>query len=307
MAAIKIVTQLMFHALLYLVPAVSLLVQHQSILTYFVLLGSTTLISLSVYHGFRWEIVGIRYRLSFHVLCWVFLGTSLVRNHLLLINDLLISIVCLGCLVGTVFFLKSYGNRKPVEKGKLELSSPLTARSVVAQGGNNRIHNAHRVVEAQSHALDLVVVDKNGARARGLAPRRLSDYHSFGSRVVAPIDGLVVKVRDAQEDLPIGTMDDGNPLGNFVLLHAKNRTLVLAHLMNGSISVQESSRVATGDAIGCVGNSGNTSEPHLHIHAVEGYLVAENAVISEARPTPLIVDSRYLRKGDIVCERLPGQ
>ena len=44
----------------------------------------------------------------------------------------------------------------------------------------------------------------------------------------------------------------------------------LAHMQRGSALVKKGDRVARGQPLGKVGNSGNTSEPHLHIHAVRG-------------------------------------
>ena len=42
--------------------------------------------------------------------------------------------------------------------------------------------------------------------------------------------------------------------------------LLIAHLKPGSVSVSERDEVLEGEAIGACGNSGNTSEPHIHIH-----------------------------------------
>lgn len=155
-------------------------------------------------------------------------------------------------------------------------------------------------MEAQEQAVDLVVVGEDGARAKGLLPKHLSDYHSYGKKVFAPIDGTVAKIRDVEDDLPIGSVEERRPLGNFVLLHSRDKTLVLAHLKRGSVTVREGDRVALGDAIGCIGNSGNTSEPHLHIHAIDGCVREEDCVMWRGKPIPLIFHSRYLRKGDLV-------
>jgi len=93
-------------------------------------------------------------------------------------------------------------------------------------------------------------------------------------------------------------MNDENPLGSFILVHSKNRTIVLAHLLKGSISVDEGDKIFVGDSIARIGNSGNSSEPHLHIHAIAGYELEEKNIISKGTPIPLYFDSKYLRKGD---------
>ena len=43
----------------------------------------------------------------------------------------------------------------------------------------------------------------------------------------------------------------------------------LAHLQKGSIRVTIGARLSIGQPVALVGNSGNTTEPHLHIHAVD--------------------------------------
>jgi len=297
------VMELTLYAALFLVPASFLFSQHRSLAGYLLLLGSCALITLLLYHSFRWEIIGTRYRARFCALFLVLVGISLLRNYPLLAGQLLVSAVCISCLVAILSTAISLRFGVRVDDG-LEISTPLIApKWIVAQGGNNKIHNAHRSVAAQKQALDLVVVDETGARAKGLLPQKLSNYYSYGSEVVSPINGIVAKVENSEDDLPIGTTNDANPLGNFILIHSKNRTLVLAHLLKGSISVNEGDKILAGDSIASIGNSGNTSEPHLHIHAVAGYELKEKKIISEGTPVPLFFNSRYLRKGDVVSRR----
>jgi murein DD-endopeptidase MepM/ murein hydrolase activator NlpD len=64
-------------------------------------------------------------------------------------------------------------------------------------------------------------------------------------------------------------MDRANAAGNHIVIRVNGVDihLLLAHLKNGSVSVNIDDRVSKGQPIGKVGNSGNTTEPHLHIHA----------------------------------------
>jgi len=52
-----------------------------------------------------------------------------------------------------------------------------------------------------------------------------------------------------------------------VLAVGAGRYVVLAHLRRGSVRVHSGQRVRAGQLLGRVGNSGNSSEPHLHVHA----------------------------------------
>lgn len=58
-----------------------------------------------------------------------------------------------------------------------------------------------------------------------------------------------------------------NPAGNYVVVdHGNNEFSIFAHLKNGFATVDKGDHVKAGDLPGKVGNSGNTTEPHLHYH-----------------------------------------
>jgi hypothetical protein len=63
---------------------------------------------------------------------------------------------------------------------------------------------------------------------------------------------------------------DLRPLaGNFVIIEGERASALYAHLREGSVAVRPGDRVETGDALGRVGNSGNSTEPHLHFHLMD--------------------------------------
>jgi murein DD-endopeptidase MepM/ murein hydrolase activator NlpD len=62
-------------------------------------------------------------------------------------------------------------------------------------------------------------------------------------------------------------MNPYSALGNAVLIqHGPQEVSVLAHLKNGSVRVAAGDKVKRGQIVGLCGNSGNSSEPHLHFH-----------------------------------------
>ncbi|MEN9577759.1 MAG: hypothetical protein RJA70_768 [Pseudomonadota bacterium] len=143
----------------------------------------------------------------------------------------------------------------------------------VAHGGTAELLNHHHPVSAQRFAWDVIRVGRLGERARGFFPSSLRDYYIFGTPVLAPCTGQIVALATDRPDLPPGQFDEDFPLGNFVALYCATPqaiTVVLAHLERGSVQPALNDQVPAGAFIGRVGNSGNTSEPHLHIHAVQG-------------------------------------
>ncbi|CDN51669.1 M23 family metallopeptidase [Neorhizobium galegae] len=150
------------------------------------------------------------------------------------------------------------------------LASPLGAgRFMVAHGGNHSLINYHASNKAQRHALDIVALNAGGFRAAGILPDELEDYAIYGVAVVSPCDGAAIGVRDGLPDQSPPEADRGNPAGNHVVLVCDGMRVELAHLQKGSIRVKTGDQLRIGQSIALVGNSGNTSEPHLHIHAVD--------------------------------------
>ncbi len=188
----------------------------------------------------------------------------------------------------------------------VDLASPLEQGDyLVIHGGNDAVVNHHALAGAQRHALDFVAVDTWGFRASSPMPEALSDYRIFGRRVLAPCDGTIVDVREDLADLPPPTSDRNHPAGNHVLLHCPGAgiTLVLAHLQQESVGVEVGQTVATGEALGQVGNTGNTSEPHLHIHAVAGKVEAVEEAIRTATPVAVTFEGRALLRNDTFTSR----
>jgi len=150
------------------------------------------------------------------------------------------------------------------------LTFPLQdGRFVVAQGGGIGILNHHASHPAQRHALDITAVDAAGFRAKSLLPEDPARYAIFGKAVVSPCAGTVMAAVDGLPDLPPPNADRANPAGNHVVLACGDLQIELAHLRKGSLVVEVGQQIAVGKAIGQVGNSGNSTEPHLHIHVVD--------------------------------------
>jgi len=148
---------------------------------------------------------------------------------------------------------------------RTELHLPFEGEWTVVWGGRTVPQNHHAVTVDQRFALDLVVtIDGASHRSKGEAN---ADYHCWGRPILAPGPGLVVVASDGLRDNTPGEMDRRQPPGNHVVIdHMNGEYSFLAHLRKGSVGTRAGREVDTGDPIGECGNSGSSSEPHLHYH-----------------------------------------
>jgi hypothetical protein len=148
---------------------------------------------------------------------------------------------------------------------KADLRLPFEGDWYVFWGGRTIEQNYHAASPGQRFAYDLVRrVDGSSHRGDGSA---LEDYYCWNERILAPAAGTVVEVVDDLPDQAIGTRNPEAPAGNHVMLDLGNgEYALLAHMRKGSVAVETGQKIASGAELGRCGNSGNTSEPHLHVH-----------------------------------------
>lgn len=189
----------------------------------------------------------------------------------------------------------------------LDLRFPLASGTyLVVNGGNDTLVNAHlatldgarfRAYRGQSYGVDLVRVNVAGFRTRGWLPADPAAYAIFGSVVHAPCAGRVVAATDGVADMAPPAVDRAHMAGNHVILDCAGTWVVLGHLQRGSVAVRTGQSVTALKPLGRVGNSGNTSEPHLHVHAQRPGSVAEPL---GGEPVAIRLDGRYLVRNDRV-------
>jgi hypothetical protein len=162
-------------------------------------------------------------------------------------------------------------SRKPAASEFLEyqtktrLRLPWDGEWYVYWGGRSVVENRHAVAPDQRFAYDFLIL-KDGKSFAGTGEEN-ENYFCFGLPIVAPGAGVVVGVaRDLAENSP-GIMSPQQPLGNHVILdHENGEFSFLAHLKKDSVRVSLGERIEPGTLLGACGNSGNSSEPHLHFH-----------------------------------------
>jgi murein DD-endopeptidase MepM/ murein hydrolase activator NlpD len=148
---------------------------------------------------------------------------------------------------------------------KTDLRLPFRGNWYVFWGGRALSQNYHARVRDQRFAYDFLIM-KNGSSHAGKGEKN-ADYYCFGQPILAPGSGTVVSVENGVEDNVPGVMNARQPLGNHVIIdHGNGEFSFLAHLRRGSVKVKEGDQVEAGDLLGECGNSGYSSEPHLHYH-----------------------------------------
>lgn len=148
---------------------------------------------------------------------------------------------------------------------RADLRLPFDGEWHVFWGGREIEQNYHAADPAQRFAYDFLVMEDGQSYAGD--PQSLESYHCWGREILAPADGEVIATVTDFPDLPSGESDPENPAGNHVILAlGESEFAFLAHMQQGSITVQQGDEVSQGDVLGLCGNSGNTSEPHLHFH-----------------------------------------
>jgi hypothetical protein len=187
------------------------------------------------------------------------------------------------------------------------LDTPLVGEWFVYNGGHSVLLNGHSPNE--SNALDFVRVGANGLTHPSGAGAELSEYAGYGWPLLAPADGEVVEVTDANPDSPAGTNSDHS--NHLVIDIGSGRYVAMGHLKQGSVTVEVGDSVRSGQPIAEVGNNGNSNEPHLHLQVQDSAaatdadrtypIVFGNVDIDRGGPWPF-GDGREPRTGDLVQE-----
>jgi len=164
----------------------------------------------------------------------------------------------------------------------IAISSPLRGPGWLVGNGCCDELNPHRGAviaingaqyAPERFAIDFVQLDHDHRLFSGPVGN-LSSYAYFGAPVYSVADGTVIRVEDgAAEEIP-GALPPGKKLsalaGNHVIMDlGTGHFAVYAHLQLRSIRVKIGDRLHRGDVLGRLGNTGNSSNPHLHFHIMD--------------------------------------
>ncbi|MFJ9142464.1 M23 family metallopeptidase [Streptomyces griseus] len=208
------------------------------------------------------------------------------------------AMVVLALMVATTTLQARAAAPRGEPRPPVEVGPPVTGRWTALNSPADKVPSHGTHVYGQTYAIDIVADPEAGegeppARPafRWLWPlfRRNRAFPAFGAPLLAVADATVVRASDGERDHLSRTslpallylmLIEGNVrsiigvhriIGNHVVLDLGDSTYaVYAHLQRGSLRVGPGDRVRAGQRLGRVGNSGNTTEPHLHFHLMDG-------------------------------------
>ncbi len=175
----------------------------------------------------------------------------------------------------------------------LRLAFPFAGRWMALNSPADRVPSHGTDLFGSTYAIDFVAVDERGRSApwgwRALVTSESPDrFVGFDAPILAPITGGVVAVHDGESDhearrslfsvIPyLATQRErvargpAGVAGNHVVIAATDAGpfVLLAHLRSGSVCVRVGDRVRAGEMIGACGNSGNSTQPHVHVQATD--------------------------------------
>lgn len=148
-------------------------------------------------------------------------------------------------------------------------SLPFKGKWYVVNGGITQDTSHSWDIFPQRFAYDFVIIDEQGNSYSG-NKEDLHSYYCYGKDILAPADGKVIAIKNGFPDCRImsnGQPDPSTPDigGNRIIIqHSPTEYSAICHLLPNSITVQKGQTVKRGEVIAKCGNSGNTTEPHVH-------------------------------------------
>ena len=179
---------------------------------------------------------------------------------------------------------------------RTRLRLPFDGAWTIAWGGRTVALNQHAATRDQRFAYDFVVT-REGSTHAGDGTKN-ADYYAWGRPIFAPAAGVVVAAMDGIAENVPGHLDAKHPGGNYLVIdHGGGEYSFLAHMVPGSLAVHEGDHVEAGALVGRCGNSGHSSEPHLHYHLQD----SPRFFAGDGLPAPFVdylADGRPVSRGE---------
>lgn len=190
----------------------------------------------------------------------------------------------LGGILGVVAGIAFVANTEKQTPRQTSFSNAVLARApfdgdwLISWGGENPKDNHHIGSPPQDRAVDIrKIIEGSGDQTSAGDPKKNESYGCWAQPIYSPIDGTVEVAVDGVPDNIPGELNRPSAMGNYMMLKsADGFVVVLAHFKRGSIAKQVGEQVRAGDFLALCGNSGNSTEPHLHMHVQSGMSMAKS-------------------------------
>jgi murein DD-endopeptidase MepM/ murein hydrolase activator NlpD len=175
------------------------------------------------------------------------------------------------------------GTTTPVATDLAVISAPFHGEWAAFNGPSNSSGHRRLVLGLDGHtaigqrfAIDFLQLDSTGSSHRG-DPLKNENYYAYGTPLMAVADGLIAATKDSIPQNVPGAASRAVPItmttvgGNYVAIDiGGGRYALYAHVQPGSLRVKVGDRVKRGQVIALLGNSGNSTEPHVHFQIADG-------------------------------------
>lgn len=151
-------------------------------------------------------------------------------------------------------------NLKRFSPRTIQLILPFSGAWQVSQAFNGKW--THKGL--WQYAYDFMI-SKKGSTSHN-SGKLLEEYHAFGQAILSPVNGIVIACDDSLIDNPIGTVNQQENWGNYIILQTYDGFYIeISHLMQYSLQVQVGDSVQIHTPLAKCGNSGYSFEPHIHL------------------------------------------
>ena len=211
-------------------------------------------------------------------LIWKYLWLFWLFAFVEIFAHLSIFVQSLQQLIAIPYIYISHGFRLPDQNNyqpAIRYSLPFSGEWTAVNGGPDKKTSHSWSILTQRYAYDFLILNDIGQSCSG-DKTLLLNYYCYSREVLAPADGVVVEAIDNYSDSRTsgnGAVDHAakDIRGNYIVIrHAAKEYSLIAHLLPQSLKVKAGQQVKRGEPIAQCGNSGNTTEPHIHFQIQDG-------------------------------------
>jgi hypothetical protein len=214
----------------------------------------------------------------------------------------------LGVIAGVAFagYSSKQSPRQSSFSNVVLARAPFDGDWLISWGGESPKDNHHIGSPPQDRAVDVrKIIPGSGNQTSQGDPKKNESYGCWAQPIYSPIDGVVEVAVDGVPDNIPGDLNRPSAMGNYMMLKSPDGfVVVLAHFKQGSIARKAGEQVKAGDFLALCGNSGNSTEPHLHMHVQSGISMSQSIAMRMVFPSITVdgvqKENHSPKRGDVI-------